>query len=97
MRYCLNYTIKNTVCKHFLINFTFPGIILYEERFGAGKFSGRNILKKGLTNVFLCDIIIKRSKTEYRGVEQVVARRAHNPKVVSSSLASATIKKPLNQ
>ena len=26
----------------------------------------------------------------YRGVEQLVARRAHNPKVVSSSLAPAT-------
>ena len=28
----------------------------------------------------------------YRGVEQLVARRAHNPKVVGSSPASATIK-----
>ncbi len=27
---------------------------------------------------------------KYRGVEQLVARWAHNPKVVSSSLASAT-------
>ena len=27
---------------------------------------------------------------KYRGVEQLAARRAHNPKVVSSSLASAT-------
>ena len=26
----------------------------------------------------------------HRGVEQLVARRAHNPKVVSSSLAPAT-------
>jgi hypothetical protein len=29
----------------------------------------------------------------YRGVEQLVARWAHNPKVVSSSLAPATLKK----
>ncbi len=29
-----------------------------------------------------------------RGVEQLVARRAHNPKVVGSSPASATKKKP---
>ena len=29
-------------------------------------------------------------KVEYRGVEQLVARRAHNPKVVSSSLTPAT-------
>ena len=28
----------------------------------------------------------------YRGVEQLVARRAHNPEVVGSSPASATIK-----
>ena len=31
---------------------------------------------------------------EYRGVEQLVARRAHNPEVVGSSPASATIKTP---
>ena len=30
----------------------------------------------------------------YRGVEQLVARRAHNPKVVSSSLTPATSKRP---
>ena len=29
-------------------------------------------------------------KFKYRGVEQLVARRAHNPKVVGSSPASAT-------
>ena len=28
--------------------------------------------------------------TEYRGVEQLVARRAHNPEVASSSLVPAT-------
>ena len=33
-----------------------------------------------------------RSVPEYRGVEQLVARRAHNPEVVGSSPASATIK-----
>ena len=31
----------------------------------------------------------------YRGVEQLVARWAHNPKVVSSSLAPATLKRGL--
>ena len=31
-------------------------------------------------------------KIEYRGVEQLAARRAHNPKVVSSSLTPATIR-----
>ena len=30
----------------------------------------------------------------YRGVEQLAARRAHNPEVVGSSPASATIKIP---
>ena len=33
---------------------------------------------------------------QYRGVEQLVARRAHNPEVVGSSPASAT-KKEVNQ
>ena len=48
-------------------------------------------LKKGLQYAALwCIILIK--KTEYRGVEQLVARRAHNPKVVGSSPASATKK-----
>ena len=32
--------------------------------------------------------------TKYRGVEQLEARRAHNPEVVGSSPASATIKVP---
>ena len=31
---------------------------------------------------------------KYRGVEQLEARRAHNPEVVGSSPASATIKTP---
>ena len=31
------------------------------------------------------------AKKKYRGVEQLVARWAHNPKVVCSSQASATI------
>ena len=31
---------------------------------------------------------------KYRGVEQLEARRAHNPEVVGSSPASATIKAP---
>ncbi len=31
-------------------------------------------------------------KLKHRGVEQLVARRAHNPKVVGSSPASATKK-----
>ena len=31
-----------------------------------------------------------RSASEYRGVEQLAARRAHNPEVVGSSPASAT-------
>ena len=33
---------------------------------------------------------------EYRGVEQLEARRAHNPEVVGSSPASATIKSTEN-
>ena len=33
---------------------------------------------------------LKRVTVKYRGVEQLVARRAHNPKVVGSSPPSAT-------
>ena len=35
-------------------------------------------------------IIYKLNDSRYRGVEQLVARRAHNPKVVGSSPSSAT-------
>ena len=49
-------------------------------------------------NKFCCEDAGKNSKVrlqclalEYRGVEQLVARRAHNPKVVGSSPAPATI------
>ena len=35
-----------------------------------------------------------RPGNKYRGVEQLEARRAHNPEVVGSSPASATIKTP---
>ena len=35
-----------------------------------------------------------RKQIQYRGVEQLEARRAHNPEVVGSSPASATIKIP---
>ena len=49
--------------------------------------------KKLLTKQMNSTIIIKRLERgakKYRGVEQSVARRAHNPKVVGSSPASAT-------
>ena len=51
---------------------------------------------KVLTKDWLCAIIPKHSGsvTEYRGVEQLEARRAHNPEVVGSSPASATKKVP---
>ena len=42
------------------------------------------LFRKG-TRTFAAEI-----KKQHRGVEQLVARWAHNPKVVSSSLASAT-------
>ena len=37
---------------------------------------------------------IQQVQSIYRGVEQLEARRAHNPEVVGSSPASATIKTP---
>ena len=47
-----------------------------------------------MTNRYSHAIIPKHSgsASKYRGVEQLVARRAHNPEVVGSSPASATIK-----
>ena len=49
-----------------------------------------------LTKVSPCGIIHEHQGcTPYRGVEQLVARRAHNPEVVGSSPASATIRKAL--
>ena len=39
-------------------------------------------------------ILVRHLRCTYRGVEQLEARRAHNPEVVGSSPASATIKEP---
>ena len=52
--------------------------------------------KKNLTNRHCCVKLYKHSGVHlrYRGVEQLEARRAHNPEVVGSSPASATIKSP---
>ena len=52
-----------------------------------------NNRKKVLTNANSCAIIYKhlRVLAKYRGVEQLVARRAHNPEGVGSSPASATM------
>ena len=49
-----------------------------------------------MTKMPVCVIIYQHSSdaTKYRGVEQLEARRAHNPEVVGSSPASATIKSP---
>ena len=43
-----------------------------------------------LTSPDVCVIIYKLN--EYRGVEQLVARRTHNPEVVGSNPSPATIK-----
>ena len=49
-------------------------------------------LKKVLTNTCILYYTIYVTN---RGVEQLAARRAHNPKVVSSSLTPATTEMPL--
>ena len=48
--------------------------------------------KKGIDKVSMpCyNTLALKGCTEYRGVEQLEARRAHNPEVVGSSPASAT-------
>ena|GEM_PF-1776451 len=43
-----------------------------------------------MTYCLMCYIIDFVTKTNYRGMEQLVARRAHNPKVAGSSPAPAT-------
>ena len=50
--------------------------------------------KKGVDkpNALCYNILALKECTLYRGVEQLEARRAHNPEVVGSSPASATIK-----
>ncbi len=51
-------------------------------------------IKKGLTTLPYCDIIIKHQFGEHiAGWSSSVARRAHNPKVVGSNPAPATIRK----
>ena len=51
-------------------------------------------ITKKLDKYMLCVYNTKCSH-KYRGMEQLAARRAHNPKVVSSSLTPATIQKNL--
>ena len=48
---------------------------------------------KQLTNISSCANIYKLKRSGYRGVEQLVARRAHNPEVVGSNPSPATIEK----
>ena len=51
----------------------------------------------GLTKLSYHAIIHRHERSApYRGVEQLEARRAHNPEVVGSSPASATIKSTEN-
>ena len=63
---------------------------------GCGAYCRRIKGKWLLTNRTPCDTIAKHLRVRflYRGVEQLEARRAHNPEVVGSSPASATIKSP---
>ena len=44
-----------------------------------------------LDNAKLSAIIVGATESKYRGVEQLEARRAHNPEVVGSSPTPATI------
>ena len=59
-----------------------------ERRYGPQNLHGMHLAKWNL-GVYLLSRL-REQRGGYRGVEQLVARRAHNPKVVSSSLAPAT-------
>ena len=48
--------------------------------------------EKGLTNEDTCVTISQHSASAYRGIEQLEARRAHNPEVGGSSPPPATKK-----
>ena len=54
----------------------------------------KNIFILCLTKATACGNLCKLNK--YRGVEQLVARRAHNPEVVGSSPSPATTKHSRN-
>ena len=58
----------------------------------AGDFAGKIGLDKGGALCYNTQAL--KGAPKYRGVEQLEARRAHNPEVVGSSPASATIKSP---
>ena len=64
----------------------------YED--GHTDFVQKQLTQKGLDKAVSVCYNTKALKgvPEYRGVEQLEARRAHNPEVVGSSPASATIK-----
>ena len=53
----------------------------------------KKVLDKMILRVYYYKAL-ERVTVKYRGVEQLVARRAHNPKVVGSSPPSATTEKP---
>ena len=66
----------------------------YED--GYTDFVRKQLTQKGLDKaVSVCyNTQALKEVRKYRGVEQLEARRAHNPEVVGSSPASATIKTP---
>ena len=59
-------------------------ITVYKE--ALKKYCIKNLFFQKRSRTFAADL----RKSIYRGVEQLVARWAHNPKVVCSSQASAT-------
>ncbi len=67
----------------------------FDQWSGYGKILRKKFLKKGLTYRTRRGMLYKHSteKEKYRGVEQLVARRAHNPEAAGSSPVPATIKR----
>ena len=54
----------------------------------------REIFAYFKNNAYLCTRLEKMSTFKHRGVEQLVARQAHNLEVARSNPASATLKQP---
>ena len=62
--------------------------IILSARYKYKKY--KKTIDKSIAKLYNNKAPWEKGKIKYRGVEQLVARRAHNPKVVGSSPSSAT-------
>ena len=69
--------------------------IIEEQPESVNGFTQNDLIRQEISvdnRIYVCyNTQALRGASKYRGVEQLEARRAHNPEVVGSSPASATI------